>query len=49
MWQKIDCYFKKSNRKTDSKCLKLLHKKPKLQTYLNDGKIAGLAPKKPVK
>ena len=49
MWQRIEFHFKKSNRKTDQKCPKLLHKKPKLQTYLKGGKIAGRAPKKPAK
>ena len=38
---------KKTNRKTDKKCRKLLHKKPKLQTCLKGGKIDGRAPKNP--
>ena len=47
MWQSVEFHFKKSKRQTDQKCRKVLHNKPKLQTYLKDWKISGRAPKSP--
>ena len=43
----VEFHFKKSNRKNDQTCRKLLHKKPKLQTCLKGGENAGRVPKTP--
>ena len=45
MWQSVEFYLKKSNRKTEQKFSKVLH--TKLQSCLKRGKIFWCAPKSP--